>query len=104
MNKKLVNEFSKKLKALDSNLKFEILKNNQAVHNKGFVSSIKKGAVLVSYQDTAILTLDTVFREPSILVESPIMIGKDASPMFGNLIKLCGEYLDAFFGGDEHDN
>lgn len=56
MNKKLVNEFSKKLKLLDSGLEFEVL------------------------------------------------IDKDNSALFGNSVKLCGEYLEAFFDGDQYEH
>lgn len=42
MNKKLVNEFSQKLKALDEELTFKILEDDKTSLNGGFVKITKK--------------------------------------------------------------
>lgn len=88
MNQKLVNEFSKKLGAIDEELTFEIT---------------KKETVQIKASNDPVCTLEVVYGEPAIIIDpgQPILLDKDTSALFGNLIKLCGEYLGAFFGGDE---
>lgn len=102
MNQKLVDEFGKKLKTLDENLTFEILKNDKTVLDDGFVKFTEKGTVLIKYDDETAFTLVIACGVPAIDIDNPIMIDQYNSALFGDLIKLCGEYLDAFFGDDEH--
>lgn len=104
MNQKLVDEFGKKLKAIGKNLTFEVLENAKADLDDDFVRITEKGTVLIKYGDETAFTLVIACGVPAIDIDKPIMIDKDNSALFGDLIKLCGEYLDAFFGGDEHDN
>ena len=94
MNQKLVDEFSKKLKALDENLTCEVLEN-ETTENK---------AILIKYKSGIVFALVDGDGVPSIIIDNPRLVNKDEAFVFGNLLKLCGEYLDAFFGGDEHDN
>lgn len=103
MNQKLVDEFSKKLKALDENLTFEVLENAKTDLDEGFIKITEKGTVLIKYDDETAFTLGIVCGVPAIDIDKPIMIDQDNATKFGDLIKLCGEYLDAFFGGDQHD-
>lgn len=103
MNQKLVDEFSKKLKALDENLTFEVLENAKTDLDEGFIKITEKGTVLIKYDDETAFTLGIVCGVPAIDIDKPIMIDQDNATKFGNLIKLCGEYLDAFLGGDQHD-
>lgn len=103
MNKKLVDEFSKKLKALDNHLGFKVLENTEANLNGSFISLSEKGNVLITYGNDTVFELTTIDDTPAIDLDS-IYVDKDNSALFGDLIKLCGEYLDAFFGDDEHDN
>lgn len=49
MSSKRINEFSKKLKALDNHLGFKVLENTEANLNGSFVSLSKKGNVLITY-------------------------------------------------------
>lgn len=107
MNKKLVNEFGKKLKALDEELTFEILEDDKT--SLGFVKITKKrtaliNRVLIKYGYKTALKLRMDSSMPAININGPILLYKDSSVFFGDLIKLCGEYLDAFFGDDEHGN
>lgn len=104
MNKKLVDEFGKKLKAIGKNLTFEVLENAEADLDGDFVRITEKGTVIIKYDDETAFTLVIACGVPAIDIDKPIMIDKDNAALFGDLIKLCGEYLDAFFGGDEHDN
>lgn len=103
MNKKLVNEFSKKLKALDNHLGFKVLENTEANLNGSFISLSEKGNVLITYGNDTVFELTTVDETPAIDLDS-IYVDKDNSALLGNLIELCGEYLDAFFDGDNHDD
>lgn len=103
MNRKRINEFSKKLKALDNHLGFKVLENTEANLNGSFISLSEKGNVLITYGNDTVFELTTVDETPAIDLDS-IYVDKDNSALFGNLIKLCGEYLDAFFDGDNHDN
>lgn len=100
MNRKRINEFGKKLKTLDENLTFEVLGNAKADLDGDFVRITEKGTVLIKYDDETAFTLGIVCDVPAIDIDKPIMIDKDNAAKFGNLIKLCGEYLDAFFGED----
>ena len=107
MNKKLVNEFGKKLKVLDEELTFEILEDDKT--SLGFVKITKKrtaliNRVLIKYGDKTVLMLRMDSSMPAIGINTSILLYKDSSVFFSDLIKLCGEYLDAFFGDDEHDN
>lgn len=102
MNKKLVNEFSKKLKLLDSGLEFEVLEDDEIILNKDYITSVEKGTVLISYNGATVFALTIVSGEPAIVIDKPIMIDKDNSALFGNSIKLCGEYLEAFFDSDQY--
>ena len=95
MNQKLVDEFGKKLKAIDENLTFEILENAKTDLDGDFVKITKKGTVLIKYDDETAFTLGIVCGVPAIDID------KDSSALFGDLIKLCGEYLDVFFGDDD---
>lgn len=104
MNKKLVNEFGKKLKALDEELTFEVLENAKTDLDGGFVKITEKGTVLIKYNDRTVLKLRMDSSMPAIYINRPILLYKDSSVFFSDLIKLCGEYLDAFFGDDEHGN
>lgn len=90
----LVDDFGKELKTLDENLTCEVLKNEIT----------EKRTVLIYCKNKIVFTLTAVYGVPAIFIEQPIVIDKDNSVLFGDLIKLCGEYLDAFFGDDEHDN
>ncbi len=101
MNKKLVNEFSKKLKTLDENLAFEVLENAKTDLDGGFVKITEKGTVLIKYNDRTVLKLRMDSSMPAIYINRPILLYKDSSVFFSDLIKLCGEYLDAFFGDDD---
>lgn len=103
MNKKLVNEFSHKLETLDSGLEFEVLEDDEIILNKDYITSVEKGTVLISYNGATVFALTIVSGEPAIVIDKPIMIDKDNSVLFGDLTKLCGQYLDAFFGGDKDD-
>lgn len=103
MNKKLVNEFSKKLKALDNHLGFKVLENTEANLNGSFVSLSKKGNVLITYDNDTVFELITIDETPAIDLDS-IYVDKDNAALCGDLIKLCGEYLDAFLDGDNHDD
>lgn len=109
MNKKLVDEFDKKLKALDEELTFTILEDDKTSLNGGFVKITKKrtaliNRILIKYGDKTVLRLRMDSSMPAIDINTPIRMYKDSSVFFSDLIKLCGEYLDAFFGDDEHDN
>ena len=106
MNKKLVNEFGKKLKALDEELTFKILEYDKTSLNEGFVKITKKrtaliNCVLIKYDDKTVLKLEMNSSMPAIYINRPILLYKDTSVFFGDLIKLCGKYLDAFFGDDD---
>lgn len=103
MNQKLVNEFSQKLKTLDENLTYEVLEDAEASLDGDFIKITEKGTVLIKYGDETAFTLRIVCGVPIIDIDKQIMIDKDNSALFGDLIKLCGEYLDTFFGGDQHD-
>lgn len=103
MNRKRINEFSKKLKALDNHLDFKVLENTEANLNGSFVSLSEKGDVLITYDNDTAFKLTIIDETPAIDLDS-IYVDKDNSALFGDLIKLCGEYLDAFFGDDEHGN
>lgn len=109
MNRKRINEFSKKLKALDEELTFKILEDDNTSLNGGFFKITKKRTVLINrilikYNDRTVLKLRMDSSMPAIDINSPIRMYKDSSVFFSDLIKLCGEYLDAFFGDDEHGN
>ena len=101
MNQKLVDEFSEKLKAIGKNLTFEVLENAKADLDDDFVRITEKGTVLIKYDDETAFTLVIACGVPAIDIDKPIMIDKDNAALFGDLIKLCGEYLDAFFGDDD---
>ena len=106
MNKKLVNEFSQKLKALDEELTFKILEDDKTSLNGGFVKITKKrtaliNRVLIKYGDKTVLMLRMDSSMPAIGINTSILLYKDSSVFFSDLIKLCGEYLDAFFGDDD---
>lgn len=100
MNQKLVDEFDKKLKALDEKLTYEVLENAKTVLDKDFIKFTEKGTVLIKYDDETAFTLVIACGVPAIDIDKTIMIDQYNSALFGDLIKLCGEYLDAFFGGD----
>lgn len=109
MNRKRINEFSKKLKALDEELTFKILEDDNTSLNGGFVRIAKKrtaliNCILIKYGYKTVLKLRMDSSMPAININGPILLYKDSSVFFGDLIKLCGEYLDAFFGDDEHGN
>lgn len=109
MNRKRINEFSKKLRALDEELTFKILEDDNTGLNGGFVKITKKrtaliNCILIKYDDKTVLKLRMDNSMPAISINRPILLYKDSSAFFGDLIKLCGEYLDAFFGDDEHGN
>lgn len=114
MNRKRINEFSKKLKALDEELTFKILEDdntslNGGFLNGGFVRIAKKrtaliNCILIKYGYKTVLKLRMDSSMPAININGTILLYKDSSVFFGDLIKLCGEYLDAFFGDDEHGN
>nr|DAY65138.1 MAG TPA: hypothetical protein [Caudoviricetes sp.] len=103
MNQKLVNDFSKKLKALDNHLGFKVLENTEANLNGSFISLSEKGNVLITYGNDTVFELTTVDETPAIDLDS-IYVDKDNSALFGDLIKLCGQYLEAFFDGDQHEH
>lgn len=87
MNRKLVKEFSEKLEAIDEELTFKIT---------------EKGTVQIKDGNDPVCTLVVVYDVPSIIIDpgQPILLDKDTSALYGDLIKLCGEYLNAFFGKD----
>lgn len=87
MNRKLVREFSEKLEAIDEELTFKITKEE---------------AVQIKDGNEPVCTLAVIYDAPSIIIDpgQPILLDKDTSALYGDLIKLCGEYLDAFFGED----
>ncbi len=101
MNQKLVDEFDKKLKALDEKLTYEVLENAKTVLDKDFIKFAEKGTVLIKYDDETAFTLVIACGVPAIDIDKTIMIDQYNSALFGDLIKLCGEYLDAFFGDDD---
>jgi hypothetical protein len=102
MNRKRINEFSKKLKTLDNHLGFKVLENTEANLNGSFINLSEKGNVLITYGNDTVFELTTVDETPVIDLDS-IYVDKDNSALFGNLIELCGEYLDAFFEALNHD-
>lgn len=104
MNRKRINEFSKKLKAIDEELTFKILEDDNTSLNGDFFKITKKRTALIKYGDKTVLKLRMDSSMPAININRPILLYKDSSVFFGDLIKLCGEYLDAFFGDDEHGN
>lgn len=87
MNRKLVREFSEKLEAIDEELTFKITKEE--------VVQIKDG-------NEPVCTLAVIYETPSIIIDpsQPVLLYKDTSVLYGDLIKLCGEYLEAFFEED----
>lgn len=102
MNQKRINEFSKKLKAIDDHLDFEVFKNTTTDLNGNVLRLTGDGDVLITYGDEAIFELTIIDDTPAIDLDSSY-IDKDNASKFGDLIKLCGEYLDAFFDGDQHE-
>ena len=103
MSIKRINEFSNKLKALDNHLGFKVLENTEANLNGSFISLSEKGNVLITYDNNTVVELTTVDETPAIDLDS-IYVDKDNSALFGDLIKLCGQYLEAFFDGDQHEH
>lgn len=85
MNQKLVDEFNKKLKAIDKGITFEIT---------------KKETVKFKDDDETVFELVVANGVPSVIInlDQPVVIDKDGLESFSNLIMLCGQYLEAFFG------
>lgn len=88
MNRKLVREFSEKLEVIDEELTFKITKEE---------------AVQIKDGNEPVCTLAVIYDVPSIIIDpgQPILLDKDTSALYGDLIKLCGEYLGAFLGDDD---
>ena len=88
MNQKLVMEFSNKLGTINKKLIFRVT---------------EKGSVQIKYNDDIICTLMVVYDVPLIIIEldQAIVLTKETSALYGDLLKVCGEYLEAFFGDDE---
>ena len=87
MNRKLVREFSEKLKLIDEELTFKITKER---------------AIQIAWCNKSVLVMAIIYETPSIIIDpsQPVLLYKDTSALYGDLIKLCGEYLEAFFGED----
>lgn len=82
MNQKLVDEFNKKLEAIDEELTLEI---------------ITKEMFEIKYGDETVCTMKVIGGGPVLILnpDQPICIDND---MLGNLIDLCGQYREALFG------
>ena len=85
MNQKLVDEFNKKLEAIDEELTLGI---------------VTKEMFEIKYGDITIFTMQVMGGVPVVIVDldQPVIFDKDGLESFGNLAILCGQYLEAFFG------
>lgn len=85
MNQKLVDEFNKKLKAIDEGIAFEIT---------------KKETVKFKDDDETIFELGVVNGVPSVIIDldQSVVIDKYGLELLGNLTMLCGQYLEVLFG------
>ena len=104
MDSKRIKEFGEKLKAINDAWDFEILEDSELESVDETDDGItKQDVVLLYYDGDTMLRLVMVQNVgPAITVDKYVYIGKECADMFADTIKLCAEYLSAFFVGNEY--
>lgn len=104
MDYERIKEFGEKLKAIDENWDLEILEDSELKSvDETEDSMTKQDVVLLDYDGDTMLRLVMVQNVgPAINVDKYVYIGKEYADMFSDVIRLCGEYMSAFFVGHEY--
>ena len=104
MDSERIKEFGEKLKAIDDGWDFEILEDSELKPmDETDDSMTRQDVVLLNYNGASMLRLVMMQNvAPAITVEKYVYIGKAYADMFADVIRLCGEYMSAFFVGNEY--
>lgn len=104
MDSKRIKEFGEKLKAINDAWDFEILDDSELKPmDETDDGKTVQDVVLLNYNGGTMLRLVMMQNVvPAITVNKYVYVGKEYADMFADVIKLCGEYMGAFFVGNEY--